>query len=79
MNQIEHDNDEPQIDRKFPSPWKFLFPMLAFGFGLAWFGGYRFDFVSICLGLAVGGSLALWAIEITGNKVPDSWRTKPPR
>jgi hypothetical protein len=31
------------------------------------------------MGGASGLILATWAIEITGNKIPDSWRSKPPR
>lgn len=38
-----------------------------------------FDWHSIALGVATGGILAAWAIEVTGNKVPSSWRAKGPR
>lgn len=31
----------------------------------------------LALGVFTGGVLATWAIEITGDKVPDSWRGKP--
>lgn len=31
---------------------------------------------NIMLGLGTGGLLAIWAIEITGNKVPESWTRK---
>jgi hypothetical protein len=36
------------------------------------------DWVSISLGLFTGIVLACWAIEITGNKVPPSWRRNSP-
>jgi len=47
--------------------------------GFLWFGFLYFrlfEFYSLMLGIGTGGMLACWAIEITGNKVPDSWRKK---
>jgi prepilin signal peptidase PulO-like enzyme (type II secretory pathway) len=44
--------------------------------GLQWVGtAYFFDFNwhQIALGAFTGMLLASWAIDITGNKVPDSW------
>lgn len=78
MEFLEHDNDEPKIDRKFPAPWKLLFLILA----VTWAGylyAFKFDWTSIALGGFSGMVLALWAIEVTGNKVPDSWRSKSGR
>lgn len=79
MEFLEHDSSEPRIDRKFPAPWKLIFPLIAVCAGGLWFTGYQYDFVSICLGLAVGCTVTAWAIEVTGNKVPDSWRSKSGR
>lgn len=39
-------------------------------------GPESFEWDQIALGGFTVGILALWAIEITGNKVPDSWRGK---
>lgn len=37
------------------------------------------DWNSAALGGITGMLLASWAIVKTGGKVPESWRTKPPR
>jgi hypothetical protein len=42
-------------------------------------GSDSFVWDQIALGGFTVGVLALWAIEITGNKVPDSWRGKSRR
>lgn len=77
MQQIDHDPEEPKIDRG-PGPWRSALVVIA----LLW-AGYLYSFVpdwtAIALGVGTGGVLVAWAIEITGNKVPASWRTKPPR
>ncbi|MBZ3693254.1 hypothetical protein [Phyllobacterium calauticae] len=78
MHQIEHDNDEPRIDRNFPSPWKYLAVLIAFS-AVTYFYANKPDWWALALGGLAGMTLTAWAIEITGNKVPDSWRTKPPR
>lgn len=58
--------------------WWVIWPLVAVGWiGTGYFFG--FDWHQIALGAFTGGVLATWAIEITGNKVPDSWRSKPPR
>jgi hypothetical protein len=74
MQTIDHDQNEPKIDRT-PGPWRWVFPVLlvvvlinVFTRGLDW--------VSFAGGVAVGGVLAGWAIEVTGNKVPESWKSK---
>ncbi|MGY5779973.1 hypothetical protein [Rhizobium sp. LEGMi135b] len=36
----------------------------------------QIDWISLCLGLGLGCTLAGWAIEITGNKVPEGWKSK---
>jgi len=74
MTQINHDPNEPKIDRS-DFPWWAGWVMLGF----LWFGFLYFrlfEFYSLMLGIGTGGMLACWAIEITGNKVPDSWRKK---
>lgn len=74
--QIDHDPQEPKIERG-PGPWRLLFPAIGF----LWIGNAYYsliDWQSAALGFLSGGLLALWAIEITGNKVPDWWRSKPP-
>ncbi|UXT43226.1 hypothetical protein FY137_18320 [Agrobacterium tumefaciens] len=74
--QIDHDPHEPKIERG-PGPWRWLFP--AIGLLWAWYFYFiPFDWVSIAIGGGTGIVLALWAIEVTDNKVPDWWRSKPP-
>lgn len=49
---------------------------------LAWVGTgalYGFDWLQIGLGALTGLVLASWATEMTGNKVPESWRSQPRR
>lgn len=75
MNQIEHDPDEPKIDRSSFPYWQGFVVV-----GLLWAGylySFEFQWLPIALGLGTGVMLTAWAIEITGNKVPQSWRTKP--
>jgi hypothetical protein len=40
---------------------------------------FDFQWVPLALGGFTMAVLATWAIEITGNKIPDSWRGNPPR
>lgn len=75
--QIDHDPHEPKMERG-PGPWRWLFPAIGF----LWIGNAYYsliDWQSAALGFLTGGLLALWSIEVTGNKVPDWWRSKPPR
>ena len=74
--QIDHDSDEPKIDRT-PGPWRWVFPIIGIVFLLN-IVTRDIDWLSVGLGLGLGCTLAAWAIEITGNKVPDSWRRKSP-
>ena len=72
---IDHNENEK---RPTNTIWWVIWPIVALG----WLGtGYSFgfDWHQIALGVFTGLVLATWAIEITGNKVPDSWRSKPPR
>jgi len=74
--QIDHDRNEPKIDRT-PGPWRWVFPVLLVMVVINAITG-TISWPSFLGGLAVGGVLAAWAIEVTGNKVPDSWRRKSP-
>lgn len=70
MKQIEHN---PHEKRPTNAIWWVLWPII----GLSWVGYFWFrdaDLWSLALGGFTGMMLATWAIEITGNKVPDSWR-----
>lgn len=72
MNQIEHDPHEPKVDRS-NGIWWLSFIII----GLLWIGQWYFhgfDWGQIALGGGSGMILAAWAIEKTGNKIPDSWR-----
>lgn len=74
MNQIEHDQNEPKIDRD-PFPWWMGWTVLAaLWIGQGYFDG--FDWVQLLLGVGTGAMLAAWAIEKTGNRIPDTWRSK---
>lgn len=75
MNQIDHDPNEPKIDRS-KGGWLSTFAVLGFGFiGLLYYG--MIDWTSFFIGGALIGTFVAWATEYTGNKVPDSWRKKP--
>lgn len=74
--QIDHDRNEPKIERG-PGPWRWL--LFAMILAWAWYFYFiPFSWPSIAIGFLTGGLLSLWAIEVTGNKVPDWWRSKPP-
>jgi hypothetical protein len=75
LKTIDHDKNEPPIDRS-PGPWKVVLPIIALLW--AWYFYFMpFDWVSLMLGFVTGGVLTAWLIEVTGNKIPDSWRSKP--
>lgn len=72
MNQIDHDPHEPKIDRS-NKIWWFAWGLVV----LLWvhhlyFDGFEWN--SFALGAVSGMVLAAWAIDVTGGKVPDSWR-----
>lgn len=74
MSEIDHDPYEPKIDRR-PFPWWLCWSVVAF----LWVGSVYYGLIqwhSIALGIGTGAILASWAIDKTGNKVPDSWKTK---
>lgn len=67
---IEHN---PHEKRQTNGIWwlLWLFVVLLWVWYLYFF---EFDWPAIALGAFTMGVLATWAIDITGNKVPDSWR-----
>lgn len=72
---IEHDETEFSDKR---AGWPSGFLLLA----VIWAGNlyyFPFDWRSAALGGLTGLLVAAWAIDVTGGKVPKSWRTKPPR
>ncbi len=74
MNQIEHDPNEPKIDRSMKIYW-----IAAIVLALLWIGQWYFDgfdWEQIMLGLGTGILLTAWAIDVSGNKIPESWRRK---
>lgn len=71
---IEHDKSEPKIDRG-PGPWRWVFPVLLVGVAINAFTR-GVDWISFAGGLALGCTLAGWAIEVTNNKVPESWKSR---
>jgi len=71
---IEHNPNEGKRDWTWAIGWVVV--------ALMWAGYWTylpFQWEGIMLGLGTGICLACWAIDITGNKVPESWRGKPPR
>lgn len=77
MKTINHDPNEPPTDRG-PGPWRWVLPVMLVMVALNVYTG-QISWPSFLGGVGFGGVLVAWAIEITGNKVPDSWRSKPPR
>lgn len=69
MHKIEHDANEPVIDRSNRIFW-FAGALLA----LLWASNLIFvgvDWPSVCLGAFTGVAIAVWAIETTDNKNPE--------
>lgn len=72
--QIEHN---PNEKRPTNTIWWVAWGIVALGW--IWYFTYReFDRESLALGGLTGMLLATWAIEVTGNKVPD-WMVPRPR
>lgn len=72
--QIEHNPNERRLTNAI---WWVAWPFLA----LLWiwyFYFMPFQWHGIALGFLSGGFLTGWALEVTGNKVPDSWRRQGP-
>jgi hypothetical protein len=71
---IDHDETEFADKRAgWPSTW-FIVALIV-GLNLYLF---PFDWRSAAMGGLVGLMLAAWAIDVTGGKVPESWRRRPP-
>lgn len=75
MEQIDHDPQEFTDKRAgWPSTWLVV--------GLIWAGNlyfFPFDWRSFALGLLTGCILVAWAMDVTGGKIPMSWRSKASR
>lgn len=72
---IEHDPEEPPRDTS-KAPWTLLACILAF----VWIVTLSIEGVewrSLLLGGFTAMIFTLWAIDVTGNKVPASWRRRP--
>lgn len=74
MHQIDHDQHEPKIDRD-PFPWWLGWSLVAIGWLGFWYYGL-IEWCSAALGGFSGLMLASWAIDKTGNRIPDNWRGK---
>ena len=76
MKQINHNPHEKRLGNG-------IYWAVAAILIFSWLGYFYFrapDWWSLALGGFTAGALVTWAIEITGNKVPESWRPKePPR
>lgn len=67
---IEHN---PHEKRPTNAIWWFMWPAIALLW--AWYlYFYEFDWPSVAIGGLTMGVLVIWGTEITGNKVPESWR-----
>lgn len=78
MKLIEHDPGENKRGRSIWNIWTFwmiALPLIWAGF-FAYHGPVPWKWVA--LGVLSGIVLSCWAIEITGNKVPGSWRRETP-
>lgn len=73
--QIDHDPNEPKIDRS-KGGWLSTFAVLGFGFAILLYYG-QIEWYSLFIGAAIASAFTAWAMEYTGNKIPDRWRKKP--
>lgn len=73
--EIDHN---PNEKRPTNAIWWGLWPAIAL-LWLATWAFWGFDWHQVGLGALTGMTLAGWAIDITGNKTPESWRGNPPR
>ena len=75
VKEIDHN---PNEKRPTNTIWWIAWLIVAMlWIGTGYFFGY--DWRQIALGALSATVLTGWAVEITGNKVPESWRNKPPR
>lgn len=72
--QIEHNPKERR------QPW-WLWWVVWIVIAVFWLLQIRhgFNWDQIILGLFTGLALGLWAMDLTGGEVPESWRSKPSR
>lgn len=71
--QIEHDPNEPKIDRSntvFYASWAIVIGAWACLF----FGGYAVDWWSVAMGIASAAVLIITVHEKTDNVPPKPWR-----
>lgn len=69
---IDHDQNEPQVDRG-PGPWRWVIPVVLATVGLnAFVNGI--DWLSFACGAGAGIVFTAWMIEVSGNKAPASRR-----
>jgi hypothetical protein len=73
--EIEHN---PNEKRPTNAIWWALWPAIALLWLATWYF-WGFDWHQLALGVGTGATLAGWAIDITGNKTPESWRGNPTR
>ena len=67
---IEHN---PHEKRQTNGIWWLLWLLVV----LLWVGYltlFTFDWMSVVVGAFTMGVLVSWSVDVTGNKVPDSWR-----
>lgn len=67
---IEHSRHER---RPTNTVWWVLWAIIGALWALTLFGAEPIQWPNVLLALGTGCALACWAIEITGNKVPESW------
>ena len=79
--QIDHD---PKTIEHIPNEkrppkwiWKAGFSVVAILWVLQAFDGFVWD--QLMLGLGTGVLIGLWAMEVTGGNIPESWRRQLPR
>lgn len=73
MNEPPIIDHNPHERRQTNAIWWIWVVLLA----LMWAGYlsfFEFDWPSLALGGVSMGVLVSWAVDMTGNKVPDSWR-----
>lgn len=70
LPQIDHN---PKEERPTNRIWWIVWPIVVLGW-IWYLYFFEFTWVPIALGFLTGGILASWAIEVTGNRVPESWR-----
>jgi hypothetical protein len=76
MPTIDHDPNEFTDKR---AGWPSTFLIVSLLWVGSWYFGLIRDWHSLMLGLGTGAVIAAWAIDVTGGKIPSSWRSKPPR